>query len=79
MQHFKGEDKACFNMSESEHHGKRLLILGSTGGSGICTVEQALERGYLVTVCDRKTEKLPSNLVENKNLTVKASLASELK
>jgi short-subunit dehydrogenase involved in D-alanine esterification of teichoic acids len=67
-------------MSESEQHGKWLLILGSTGGSGgICTLEQALERGYLVTVCGRKTEKLPANLVENKNLTVKVSLASELK
>ena len=66
-------------MSESEHHGKRLLITGSTGGSGICTVEQALERGYLVTVCGRKTEKLPANLVENKNLTVKISLTSAIK
>lgn len=49
---------------------KNLLILGSTGGSGICTVEQALQRGYYVTVYDRKPEKLPLALRENQNLNV---------
>ncbi|OCK72913.1 hypothetical protein K432DRAFT_430834 [Lepidopterella palustris CBS 459.81] len=52
---------------------KHLLLLGSTGGSGICTLEQALERGYKVTVCDRKTEKLPARLTQNENLTVHKS------
>lgn len=53
---------------------KNLLILGSTGGTGIRTVEQALERGYRVTVYDRKTEKLPESLRSNKNLTIHKGL-----
>jgi len=53
---------------------KNLLILGSTGGSGITTVEQALERGYHVTVYDRKPEKLPETSRQNKNLTIHKGL-----
>jgi NAD(P)-dependent dehydrogenase (short-subunit alcohol dehydrogenase family) len=49
---------------------KNILVLGSTGGSGLQTVEQALERGWKVTVCDRKIEKLPTKLTANANLTV---------
>jgi len=56
---------------------KNLPILGSTGGSGLQTVEQALERGWRVTVCDRKTEKLPAKLTENANLTVIKSTLPE--
>jgi len=51
-------------------NSKNLLILGSTGGSGITTLEQALERGYNVTVYDRKPEKLPEALRNHKNLTL---------
>jgi len=62
-------------MAEQAQQGKNILILGSTGPSGLCTVEQALEREYHITVCDRKTEKLPQKFLENKNLTVyKATL-----
>ncbi|KAF2493107.1 hypothetical protein BU16DRAFT_71536 [Lophium mytilinum] len=56
---------------------KNILVLGSTGGSGLQTVEQALERGWKVTVADRKTEKLPAKLTENPNLTVFKSTLPE--
>jgi nucleoside-diphosphate-sugar epimerase len=49
---------------------KNVLILGSTGPSGHRIVEEALERGYHVTVYDRKTDKLPEALRMNENLTV---------
>jgi len=57
---------------------KKLLILGSTGGTGIRTVEQALERGYHVTVYVRKPEKLPEAFRDNKNLTIHKGVLPDL-
>ena len=40
---------------------KRVLIIGATGGTGHQLVEQALERGYIVTALVRNPSKLQSN------------------
>jgi putative NADH-flavin reductase len=37
---------------------KRLLVLGSTGGTGKALVDQALERGYRVTALARSPQKI---------------------
>ncbi len=38
-----------------------ILIIGSTGGTGIRLVKQALERGYKVTAFARKPSKIKIN------------------
>jgi putative NADH-flavin reductase len=40
---------------------KRILIVGAAGGTGRQLVEQALERGYIVTALVRNPTKLQSN------------------
>lgn len=37
----------------------KLLIFGATGGTGLKLVEQALEKGYMVTAFARNPQKLP--------------------
>lgn len=55
------------NRSSSTQSPKRILIIGSTGGTGRRLVEQALERGYIVTAMARN----PTNLgIEHPQLTV---------
>jgi putative NADH-flavin reductase len=45
----------------------RVVIFGSTGGTGLQLVEQALERGHLVTAFVRNPAKLA---IAHKNLTI---------
>jgi putative NADH-flavin reductase len=40
---------------------KRILLLGSTGGTGREVLSQALQRGYEVTVLVRSPERLPAS------------------
>lgn len=46
------------NKNSSTTKPNRILIIGSTGGTGRCLVEQALERGYQVTALARNPSKL---------------------
>lgn len=46
------------NENLPEQKPKRILIIGSTGGTGRRLVEQALERGYTVTAMARNPAKL---------------------
>lgn len=46
------------NKSSSSQRPNRILIIGSTGGTGRRLVEQALERGYAVTAMARNPARL---------------------
>ncbi|KAH7011056.1 hypothetical protein EDB80DRAFT_571256 [Ilyonectria destructans] len=46
----------------SERKSKKVLILGSTGPTGLLTVRQALEHGHTVTVYARNPSKIPSDI-----------------
>jgi uncharacterized protein YbjT (DUF2867 family) len=50
---------------------KNLLILGATGPTGIITVRKAIQRGHKITIFARNVAKLPEDIRENPEITVR--------
>ena len=47
-----------------------LCIFGGTGPSGRCVIEEALSRGYTVTVFARNLSKIPKSITSSNSVTV---------
>ena len=47
-----------------------LCVFGGTGPSGQCVIEEALSRGYTVTVFARNPSKLPTSITSSDSVTV---------
>ena len=47
-----------------------LCVFGGTGPSGQCVIEEALSRGYTVTVFARNPSKLPTSITSSNSVTV---------
>ena len=54
--------------TSTEHIKGKIVVLGSTGGTGLQLVEQALSRNYHVVAPVRSPEKLSQ--IQHKNLEV---------
>lgn len=54
---------------------KKILILGSTGPTGLLTVRTALEHDLNVTVYARNPSKIPTDLAESPKLKVRSFLS----
>ena len=52
-----------------------ILVVGATGMTGRCLVEQLLGKNYKVRIIVRSSHKLPADIVENPNtMTIEASV-----
>jgi uncharacterized protein YbjT (DUF2867 family) len=50
---------------------KKILILGATGPMGMLTAKEALAHHFKITIFVRNPEKVPQEVKDNPNVTVR--------
>ena len=56
----------------------KILIIGSTGATGIRLLKKLLDKGYCVKVIVRTTEKFTKEILEHKNISIIISTVLEM-